>query len=427
MLKSHNIYFYATILLVAFPLLGQKFVPILIAIWFLTIVVLRILKHKETPLPKTSKLLIQSSLFIVMLIWTLTIDRTKEGLHLLERSLSLIIFPVGFYFNPIQLTNKQLNRIKLTFVFSSALIVLICSVLSYNKLLILVGEGQPFNSIFEFIKKSEFEYHFRTNFEHFSGLHPTYASMYLGVSILFLLEMFFDSETSLSIKRKLILISTSIVLLILMAGLASRTPLLAILMVTSLFIFAKIKKKIYAFYVLLFMLILSSVLIITVPTLSKRISEISLSNTTIPTTKGEDDSFNLRAGILHCTLNLIKENWLIGVGPGKVQSKLDECYNNIAPSTYKDRGFNTHNQFFGYWASMGIVGLAALMLILIATAKKGISDQQIALTFVCLYFAICFLTENVLIRQQGVVFVAFFLNLNYFKKNNLLPPYVSTP
>lgn len=415
MLKSHNIYFYATILLVAFPLLGQKSVPIFISLWLLTIIVFRILKHKETPLPKTSKLLIQSSLFIVMLIWTLTIDQTKEGFFLLERSLSLIIFPLGFYLNPIQLTNKQLNAIKLTFVLSSTLIVLICSLLSFNKLLIFVGEGQPFNSIFEFIKKSEFEYHFRTNFEHFSGLHPTYASMYLGVSILFLLEMFFDSETSLSIKRKLILISTSIVLLILMAGLASRTPLLAILVVTSLFIFAKFKKKIYAFYALLFMLILSSVLIITVPTLSKRISEISFSNTSIPTTKGEDDSFNLRAGILHCTLNLIKDNWLIGVGPGKVQNELDECYNNIAPETYKDRGFNTHNQFLGYWAGMGIIGLAALILILIATAKKGISDQQLVLTFLSLFFTICFLTENVLIRQQGVVFVAFFMNLFYFK------------
>ena len=200
-----------------------------------------------------------------------------------------------------------------------------------------------------------------------------------------------------------------------MAALASRTPLLAILMVSVLFVFVMIKKKINAFYVLLSMLILSSVLILTIPTLSKRISEISFSNTSIPTTKGEDDSFNLRAGILHCTIELIKENWLIGVGPGKVQSELNECYNNIAPETYKDRGFNTHNQFLGYWAGMGIIGLAALIFILIATAKKGISDKQTVLTFICLFFAICFLTENVLIRQQGVVFVAFFMNLFYFK------------
>lgn len=427
MLKPNNIYFYVTLLLVAFPLLGQKIVPLLIALWFLTILILRIKKLQLHSLPKISNLLIQSSLFIVILIWTLIFDTTKEGYFLLERSLSLIIFPVGFYLNPIQLSNKQLNIVKLTFVFSSALIVLICSILSFNKLLIFVGEGQPFNSIFEFIKRTEFEYHFRTNFEHFSGLHPTYASMYLGVSILFLLEMFFNSNTFTTLTRKFLLISIIILLLILMAALASRTPLLAILLVSVLFVFVKIKKKIYAFYVFLSILFLSTVLISTIPTLSKRFSEISFNNTSIPTKKGQDDSFNLRAGILHCTINLIKENWLIGVGPGKVQNKLDECYNNIAPETYRDREFNTHNQFLGYWAGMGIIGIATLIFILIATAKKGISENQTVLTFICLFFAICFLTENVLIRQQGVVFVTLFLNLLYFNKNNLQIHQVNKP
>lgn len=427
MLKTHNIYFYVTLLFVAFPLLGQKIVPLLIALWFITILILRVKNHQSNPLPNINNLFIQSSLFIVILIWTLIIDNTKEGYFLLERSLSLIIFPIGFYLNPIQLTNKQLNIVKLTFICSSTIIVLVSSILAFNKLLVFVGENQPFKNLFDFINRTEFEYHFRTNFEDFSGLHPTYASMYLGLSILFLIEMFFNSDTFITLKKKLIIILSSILLLTLMAALASRTPLLGILMVSALYVFVKIKKKIYAFYVLLSLLVLSIALISTVPTLSKRFSEISLNNTSVPIKKGDDDSFNLRAGILHCTINLIKENWLIGVGPGKVQNKLDECYNTIAPETYRDREFNTHNQFLGYWAGMGIIGIVTLIFVLFATAIKGFSTKNIALPFVCLFFTICFLTENVLIRQQGVVFVAFFLNFFYFEKNILHKHLTSKP
>lgn len=411
---TNKIHFAIILLLASFPLWNAKLIPILLIIWLTSNLIYGISQYRNVKLGSIKPLLIQSSLFILIFIYTIFIDKSKEAHFFLERSLSLIIFPIGFYFNPIQFSSKQLNSIKLTFSAASLLIVLICSILAITDLLKNYGDILPHNNIGELMHHPEFQFYFRRTFEHFSELHPTYASMYLGLSTIFILDLLI---LNLSIwSKKLIVIGFLAIglILLLIAFLASRTPFAATILVSILLVFMRLKKKIYILYALATALLLSVMLYFSVPSFSARLSQISISNTSIPNESGVGDSFNMRSGILHCSLELIQQNWLMGVGPGKAQEKLDNCYMEIAPKIYEGFHFNTHNQFLGYWLEIGILGILTLFFILFTISVQGIKTHNLMSLFICIFFAICFLTENIMVRQQGIVTVAFFLNLFYF-------------
>ena len=411
---TNKIHFAIILLLASFPLWNAKLIPILIIIWLASNLIYGIFQYRNVKLGSIKPLLIQSSLFILIFIYTIFIDRSKEAHFFLERSLSLIIFPIGFYYNPIQFNSKQLNSIKLTFSGASLLIVLICSIFAFIDLFQYVGPNKICNNTSELINHPSFQFSYRRSFEIFSELHPTYASMYLGLSVIFILDLLI---LNLSIwSKKLIGIGFLVIgiILLLMAFLASRTPFAATIMVSMLLVFMRLKKKIYFVYALASALLLSMVLYFSVPSFSARLSQISISNTSIPNESGVGDSFNMRSGILHCSLELIQQNWLMGVGPGKAQEKLDNCYMEIAPKVYEGFHFNTHNQFLGYWLEIGILGIFTLFFILFTISVQGIKTHNLISLFVCVFFAICFLTENIMVRQQGIVAVAFFLNLFYF-------------
>ncbi|MCB9360310.1 MAG: O-antigen ligase family protein [Flavobacteriales bacterium] len=414
-----KIHFGSFLLLAFFPLLNAKVVPLVIGFWLLTNIVLGVLENKKTGWKSIKPLLVQSSLFLVILIWTLIIDRSKEAHFYLERSLSLLIFPVGFYFNPINFNHKQLNIIKISFAGASIFIVLISAIIAILQLIQQVGNADWYPTINELFNAPNFHYHFRTAFENTSDFHPTYAAMFLGLSFIFILNLLVNHFTEATLKLKIIGTIALFLILLLMAALASRTPFAATILVAILLLFVKLKKKIYAFYAIGIAALLSVILFLTVPSFSARFSQISISNTNLPAENGSSDSFNLRRGILHCSLEMVKEHWLIGVGPGKTQVLLDSCYNEIAPEIYKDKGFNTHNQFLSFWIGMGILGLFSFLLVLFSPVYVGLKHHNSLPLFVCLFFSFCFLTENILARQQGVVIFAFFINLLYFQYQKL--------
>ncbi|TXB65422.1 O-antigen ligase family protein [Vicingus serpentipes] len=409
-----KIHFGSFLLLAFFPLLNAKMVPLAIASWLLTNIVFGFIEQNKNGWNSLKPLFVQSSLFIIILIWTLIIDQSKDAYFYLERSLSLLIFPIGFYFNPITFNHKQLNIIKISFAGSSIFFILISSIIAFFTLIQKIGNPDWYPTLNDLLSAHNFHHHFRSSFENFSDFHPTYASMYLGLSFIFILNLLINHFSEISLNRKILGSFSLLLILILIAILASRTPFIATILVSILLLFIKLKRKIYAFFAIIAAILIATALFFTVPSFSARFSEISLTNTALPSEEGDGDSFNVRTGILHCTIELISNNWLTGVGPGQTQKLLDKCYMDIAPEIYKDEHYNTHNQFLSYWVGMGVLGILTLIFILFSTSYVGLKNHNLLPLIVCLFFSLCFMTENILVRQQGVVVVAFFLNLFYF-------------
>jgi O-antigen ligase len=165
----------------------------------------------------------------------------------------------------------------------------------------------------------------------------------------------------------------------------------------------------------------SIVFFLTVPSFSARFKEVSINNTKLPDKKSED-SFNLRTGIFKCGTGIVKENWLLGIGPGNISAELNACYDSIAPDVYKDKNFNTHNQFIDYWAGLGVLGPLLLIALLgICAFSFWQTKNWIGLCTVLLFTG-AMQTENLLVRQNGIVAFCYFIGIHIFALANSSEP-----
>ena len=262
-----------------------------------------------------------------------------------------------------------------------------------------------------------FSHLLRRNFEAFTGLHPTYASMYLSISFLVLFSYAIKTYKGLSKKVLLLIAFGLFTIIILMAILASRTPFVALLICSVILyaVYEKNRKKVL--YLIIGIGLFCAVLLIFVPSLSSRFKEVSVQNLNKPNEQTQN-SFNIRSGIYSCSFEIIKDNWLIGVGPGNLQSRLNTCYNKISKDVYQNQDYNTHNQLIDYWASMGVFGLFGLLVMIFYLVSKNLKGKSYLPATLFVFIFICMLTENILSRHSGVVIFGIFVGLFGFNNKS---------
>ena len=114
------------------------------------------------------------------------------------------------------------------------------------------------------------------------------------------------------------------------------------------------------------------------------------------------NGFNERLIFWKCSIELIKENVLFGVGIGDLFEELSACYTNIGLPRLNR--FNCHNQYLQMWLSIGIVGFATFISLLVFHFKRAFkSKDSIYLAFLVV-ICLGFLTESLLELQRGIVF-----------------------
>jgi len=112
---------------------------------------------------------------------------------------------------------------------------------------------------------------------------------------------------------------------------------------------------------------------------------------------------------------LIKSSPVVGVGTGDVQDELTKVYVKNK-ELWRMQFFNSHNQYIDYWLRYGILGLLLLIIIIVFYFYNAIiiNNDYLYLSFFIL-ICLCFLTENIIQRQWGIVFFSFFNSLMFYK------------
>ncbi|MEM9024297.1 MAG: hypothetical protein AAGB22_11175, partial [Bacteroidota bacterium] len=101
---------------------------------------------------------------------------------------------------------------------------------------------------------------------------------------------------------------------------------------------------------------------------------------------------------------------------------LNDCYEQFDTDIYRNKDYNTHNQFFNFWLNAGLLAVVAFLLMLLVPMIQAYSDKQHLYFLFLVFFAICCLTENLLSRQVGVEFYALFNSLLAFNRLRIAPP-----
>jgi O-antigen ligase len=346
------------------------------------------------------------SLFLITIILSLFYSENYiYGFKVLERNATFLIFPFIMIGNK-DLVNKELfDKILNSFSITVIIISLVSLIFCYYK-----SSG--------FLSLETFS---RDNLISLTNLQPMYFALYISVISIIAIDKFIDAvykKKTASILIYILILGMSLIFNIL---LASRMTIIALILTIVIMILLKTKKILLGLCALLVFLAISLIAIKYSPILNKRYQEIS-ETAFQPPVGIYHNSVNLRIAHWQCAINLIKENYLIGVGIGDTQDKMNECYksNNWSAVLY-ELNYNCHSQFLQSMVGMGIFGLISLLLIFCYPLYQSLqSKNYLALGFIVL-FSISALTESIFLSQKAIVFFAFFMSIfeAYYQNNKI--------
>lgn len=401
LIYTKQAFFICTLLVVAFPIWPIRWAAGFIVLWFSTSIISLILNGKKDWTKNLALLLLFASLFLYYAVSFLFVEMPEGSIHYLERSLSLLVFPLGFYFVDPGFQKKQRNWLLLTFELASFVLT---AYIAFDTIPIIVKHWDKVKM------GTEFSWAFRYHVENLIKIHPTYLSLFLLFSVFLKMHRLVERDmaqpwwdVSWNAFQIALMLLCSLLL-------SSRGPLIAFgVALLVYFIQVNWKRTIIG---LAAALPIVALLFINVPAISGRFSELTDANRT--NQEKELNSVSIRFEIFKCTSEILSDHWLLGVGIGNVQPALDDCYVNNGKEELRKMQFNTHNQYAHVWMANGLPGLIIFILMLGIPLYLSIRKRDIPYQVFLLMVGICFFTENLLDRQHGVVFFAFFNTLFAF-------------
>jgi O-antigen ligase len=245
------------------------------------------------------------------------------------------------------------------------------------------------------IPNHNFNWYFaRFNIENHLHIHGTYLSLWMGIALLILANIWISSTAKTNIKN----VFYSFFCLVFVAGLLivnSRMILYAMLFLgVLLYYFYAIKSNQLAFSKkLVFILFIAFCAILM---LSQRYWEdlVFLFENKLATSS--------RYTINYCSLQTISDSFLLGTNPNTLQSKLNACYDQYGFSELSKKNINSHNQYLDYFLKGGVLLFVAFVTLLFTKLRLAYQKQNYLYFSVTLLFCFAFLTENILVRQYGI-------------------------
>src|SRR5687768_953646 len=346
----------------------------------------------------TTKNIVLSSVFLLALAGTIYTSDTKEAFKDMQRQLAIILFPVIFSLCRLNMVQYKTSILKF-FGFTCVGVVLYLyadaiRILLYNKLSL------------ETLYSMAFINH---NFSEPLGLHATYLSMYVALSVAAFSYFFFGEKRN---NYRLLYVASIIVLLAGLLQLASRSVLLAtvILIVVGfpLLLITGIRRWKFILVAILILLVALAG-IIKVDSFKKRyVSELKndLTQTSI-----NDEILEPRMQRWHYAVQLIKQSPVIGHGSGSEKRLLkEEYFNNKLYNSYLHE-LNAHNQYLSISLKTGVIGLIIFLLTLLYGFAIAWKNRDIVFAAFMIIISIVSFSENILDVNKGIFFYAFFFSL----------------
>lgn len=382
------------------PLFTPTTITILIVLWVLSIAagkkVIGISKNRDLK----SYFLLFTGLFFLSVVGLTYTQNLNEGLIRLGHNLSLFVFPLVF-FATSTMDSKALHRVLVAFILGVAVAALVCLYISVQKLVI---EQRPMQNIFH--------YDIYYNFTNPIKMHSVYFSMYITFGICILTYFLFSDVPRLNKTRKVLAILVIIFFVFNLLVLSSRMQLIILFVLLNFSILWLAKNpmvKIVSIVALNFLLVLGIYNSQFTHYQFQKFFEDEMISETSRQNRGEKRLTRWKS-----SLGIFSSNWLIGVGTGDVRDELNKAYERDGLTYARAKQYNAHNQYLQTAMQMGTIGLAALLACIFIPLQRAFESKNIFYVFFLLLFSLSMISESMLLRQEGVVFYAFFNSLFAF-------------
>lgn len=394
-LENKISYYHLVLFLVALPF--DRFYSELVLISFLLHTCFH-LNMQRLRLMLNPTNLILSSVFLVGIIGMLwSQDKAQAGKDL-QRQLSIILFPLLLSASGLDLVAYR-KRLFLVFGLTCAATVLYLyieafRIIFYNKLSL----SSLFSSFF-----------INHNFSEPVGIHATYLSMYIAITMVAFLYYLLDEKNNTARIIYLLLIA---VLLAGLMQLASRAVLIAtmfIITITFPFFLSKGVKRLW-FIVAGVCFSLFVIFVITkVSSYQKRyVAELKedLTQTSV-----NNEIIEPRVVRWKYAWQLAGSAPLIGHGSGSEKRLLKEVYFKNKLYLSYTLELNTHNQYLSLLLKTGLLGLLVLLFTLSTGFYTAWSNRDIIFMAFMILVSVVSFSENLLDVNKGIFFYSFFFSL----------------
>ncbi len=284
---------------------------------------------------------------------------------------------------------------------------------TYNKLLLFLKYAIPLVFIYYLIRHCFIDGRTLNTFVHFTIKEKIKVSQFYLIFILLLPII----EALKKLKNKQSLLKNSIVLLLTLGVfllLGNKTSLVFLSFLSFGFIYNLWRvNKTHAIISLVAVGVLT-IAVVQVPIVKNRVN-VFLKTTdfnmkTIITKNSFTHTKNTvehRILIDYLAIKEIVGSFPFGVGTGDYQEVLNKQYKAVNfKAGLKGTGFNTHNQYLSEFLKTGVLGGVLFILLLLNLWRK---PKKVMGFYVLLFFSLGCLVESYLVRQHGVVILAFII------------------
>ncbi|MCF6185574.1 MAG: O-antigen ligase family protein [Bacteroidales bacterium] len=328
----------------------------------------------------------------------------------ITQKLSLLIFPLLFALSGTNFKNKKYLFLKL-FVLSNVLMSLIClGTAFYNSFHFSEGVF-----VFNSYDINKFSYFTNSNLSVFH--HRSYFSMFIVFSSAILFYLKEKSDLFKSKKRNIIFWFVLLFFILMIYLLESRAGIISLIILLSwqlvhkIFFNGKIIYKIVTLGLI--------VLMIFIAVQNKRVKRTI--NQIIETEQKEKTIISgeapARIGLWTSAVNIIKENYLTGIGKENFQvnfNKEYQKYTKLTPEKVNLQSLNVHNQFLEEFVLYGIFGFLLLLALFVYPIIISFKRKNYLFFAFLLITGFNFLFESMLNTIAGIVFFLYFLNYFIF-------------
>ncbi|MEO6668580.1 MAG: O-antigen ligase family protein [Ferruginibacter sp.] len=398
--KNKIAYYHLLAFLISLPF--DRFYSTIIFLGFIMHSLLYLRKDELKGL--SSKTLILQSVFFITAI-SATYSISSNGWDILARQLAIFLFPLLFSISSFDFF-KYRYRLMLGFSMCCTFVI---AYLFFDAIHVIIHNELPIRTL----ASAAFLNH---NFSEPLHLHATYLSLYVMLSLVFLLQLLFSQINRW--QRICFTIST----FILCAGLlqlGSRAVCIAFLVVINIapFFILEGKKRLFVFLTAM-LISFSGILLITSFGFLRERFLVELKN-----------DFEERSNILkndtrlqrwEASYDLILAAPIVGHGSGTETPLLKEIYFKRKMYSSYLNAMNVHNQYLSFLINSGILGLLIYVSTLFWGFRLAFRSKDLLLFCFLASIAVVSFSENLLVVNKGIFFYSLFFSFFIFSQKKRL-------
>lgn len=371
--------------------------------------------------PDFSQIAKNKLLFSFLAIYLLTLisifysSNLKIAISSAEKGLPLLVFPLVILTVPGIFKEKTVKLFRF-FTLAVTAASIVCLGYAFHR-----------NNYFEGLKNPNWFYFSYYDLTEVINIQPIYLSLFVGFSIFLLTSDLLTRYRMSGLLKKSIIILWIVYLFVFLIFLAGKASIIAtfLILIVGTFLFFASRKKYWSAVIFVALIIGVSIsTIYQLPVVRERfISSFGLNKTSDwvygDPNKTQPDS-EARLIKWKASIEIIKSNWLIGVGTGDVQSELNLQYEKLGFQLGIDQRFNAHNQYLQTSIGLGIIGLLTFLGTILTSLKESIRTKNYLYTSFIVFFALNCITESLLERQYGIILYSLFSCL-FFVQGKSMP------